>query len=332
VKLLAIRLARFGDVVLLLPALARLKAGLPGAELSVLTGHRCSPLAAMCPAIDHVISIDRIRMRDGPIRRALVDMGRLVREVRRSKFDLVIDCHGLRETNLLTWLSGAPRRVGLKRFDQSYLSFCFNAPPVAEDKSLHVSEMFMRIAQQTVGAVYDRAFLSSAGLNTPSIVVPKDAIEWARRSLPSRPFVALYLDAPVRERVWPAERFAELADHVFSEWGTDVVTLSGRDGAPGIQRFLAHAKHSDQFHAFSDLSVPELAAVIRAARLLVSNDTGPMHLGPALGVQTLGIFSVGIPEHFRPAGPRDDVVQGNPIETIETRQVIRKIEEMRRKI
>src|SRR5262249_29016335 len=128
--------------------LARLKAGLPGAELSFLTGHRCSALAAMCPAIDHVIAIDRIRMRDGPIWRAVVDMGRLAQEVRRSKFDLVIDCHGLRETNLLAWLSGAPQRVGLERYDQSYLSFCFNMPPVAEDKSLHVSEMFLRIAQR----------------------------------------------------------------------------------------------------------------------------------------------------------------------------------------
>jgi ADP-heptose:LPS heptosyltransferase len=322
-KVLAIRLARFGDIVLLLPALTRLKAGLPGAELTFLTGHRCSPLAAMCPAIDHVMSIDRIRMRDGPIWRALADMGRLAQEVRRSKFDLLIDCHGLRETSLLVWLSGSPQRVGLKRFDQSYLSFCFNLPPVAEDKTLHVSEMFMRIAKR---------FSSVESSNTPSIVVPEEAVEWARRSLPSRPFVALYLEAPVTERVWPAERFAELADHVFSQWGMDVIALSGRDGAHVIQRFLTHAHHSDQFHAFSDLSVPELAAVIGASTLLVSNDTGPMHLGPALGVQTLGIFSVGIPEHFRPAGPRDGVVHGNPIESIETRQVIRKIEEMRREV
>ena len=133
----------------------------------------------------------------------------------------------------------------------------------------------------------------------------------------------------IRRTIRLLRQIAELADHVFSQWGMDIVALAGRDGAQGIQRFLAHAHHSDQFHAFSNLSVPELAAVIQASSLLVSNDTGPMHLGPALGVQTLGIFSVGIAKHFRPFGPRDGVVQSMPIERIETRDVIRKIEEMR---
>src|SRR5262249_34424670 len=142
VKLLAIRFARFGDIVLLLPALCRLKSAQPDVHLTFLTGHRCAPLAAMCPAIDEVISVDRIAMRDGPWCSAIRDMGRLIRDVRRRKFESVMDCHGLRETNLLAWLSGSRQRWGLKRFDQSYLSFCFNRPPVEEDKNIHVSEVF----------------------------------------------------------------------------------------------------------------------------------------------------------------------------------------------
>jgi ADP-heptose:LPS heptosyltransferase len=62
--------------------------------------------------------------------------------------------------------------------------------------------------------------------------------------------------------------------------------------------------------------------------LLISNDTGPMHIGPAIGVRTLGLFSVGYPEHFRPIGPADRFLRGNPIDTICVEEVIKTVEEM----
>ena len=58
----------------------------------------------------------------------------------------------------------------------------------------------------------------------------------------------------------------------------------------------------------------------------MSNDTGPMHLGPALGIPTVGIFSVGLPVHFRPTGSADAYVQGNPIESIPVKDVIETVE------
>src|SRR6185369_5679286 len=99
-RVLAIRFARLGDVILLLPALASLKERFPDSELTLLTGHRCAPIAKLCPAIDHVIEVDRVAMRDGPVWRALRQMARLVRDVKRRRFDLVVDFHSFRETNL----------------------------------------------------------------------------------------------------------------------------------------------------------------------------------------------------------------------------------------
>ena len=84
-------------------------------------------------------------MRDGPAWRAIAGILRLLRDLRRRRFDATSSTvHGFRETNLLTWWSGAPERWGLKRFDQSFFGFCFNRPPVVEDKSLHASESFIR--------------------------------------------------------------------------------------------------------------------------------------------------------------------------------------------
>src|SRR5262249_26424635 len=125
VKILAIRFARFGDIVLLLPALTLIKARLPGCYIALLTDRRWAPLASMCPAIDEVLSVDRIGMRDGRPIDAVARIFQLVKDLRRRKFDAAVDCHGFRETNLLSWFSGAPLRLGLKRFDQSFLGFCF---------------------------------------------------------------------------------------------------------------------------------------------------------------------------------------------------------------
>src|SRR5262249_13724557 len=141
-----------GDVLLLLPALARLKDSFPESRLVLMTGHRCAPITELCPAIDEVMSVDRIAMRDGPLWDAVGQMTRLVRDIRRRKFDLVIDFHSFRETNLLTGLSGASTRIGMQRHQAAYWGFCFNQPAVPEDKNLHVSEMF----QKVVTVVADR--------------------------------------------------------------------------------------------------------------------------------------------------------------------------------
>jgi len=76
------------------------------------------------------------------------------------------------------------------------------------------------------------------------------------------------------------------------------------------------------------LSIRELAAAQARLAVFVSNDTGPMHIGPAVGVRTLGLFSVGYPEHFRPIGSRDRYLRANPIEEIETEKVIALVTEM----
>jgi ADP-heptose:LPS heptosyltransferase len=312
VKILAIRLARFGDIVLLLPALTFLKAQLPGSSLTFLTDQRWAPLAAMCPAIDEIVTIDRLGMRDGTLWNALLGILQAGNDVRSRHFDVALDFHGFRETSLIARWSGAPQRMGLRRFDQPYWGWCFNLPPVIEDKAAHVSEMFLRVAH---------GFVPSAG-NSPgsALVIPNEARQWGKKNLPSSPYVALYVDGPVRERIWPTERYMAVARHILAQLHMEVVVLSAAD-----QGFAVSVKG---VHVLCGLSISQLAAAIGAARMLVSNDTGPMHLGPALGVPTLGIFSVGFPQHFRPTGAHDLFVQGNPIEQVKTEVVIEAVDRL----
>ncbi|PYS26642.1 MAG: hypothetical protein DMG11_19195 [Acidobacteria bacterium] len=319
VKILAIRFARLGDVILLLPALRSLKAAFPDARLTFLTGHRCAPLANLCPQIDEVIAVDRVAMRDGPVWRALRKMAGLVREIRGNRFDIVVDFHSFRETNLLTWVSGAPVRVGMKRYNAPYLSFCFNRPPVVEDKSLHVAEMFHRVVKSVV---------NEPSPDTAKLVIPDDLRTWAGQNLPAGPKIALYADAPVGDRVWPPERFASVADFAVERLGATVLVFSGEEGSGLAERVRKASRIPARMLTFTSVTIPELAALIASTQLLVSNDTGPMHLGPALGVPTLGLFSVGHPEHFRPTGPADRFLRANPIDGISVAAVIEAVDQM----
>jgi ADP-heptose:LPS heptosyltransferase len=313
VRILAIRLARFGDIVLLLPALTLLKERLPGCHLTFLTDVRWASLAALSTAVDEVITLDRVALRNDRFWRSGAKIWQLLSDLRRRKFDAVIDCHGFRETNLLAWWTGAPRRLGLRRFDQSFLAFCFNLPPVMEDKTVHVSEMFRRIVRHFAPSSTDTP-------EHPAFVIPADDLQWVNENLPDPPFAVLYVDAPVKERMWPLVRFAALANHLVTNLNVSVVVIGGLH--PISTEF------PEGIRVLSQLPVSRLAAAVASARLLVSNDTGPMHLGPLLGTPTVGIFSVGLPEHFRPTGIRDRYVQGNPIEKVEVDEVIRVVNEV----
>jgi ADP-heptose:LPS heptosyltransferase len=319
-NVLAIRFARLGDVILLLPALTSLKARYPDSRLVLLTGHRCAPIAAMCPAIDEVIAVDRLAMRDGPVLDALRRMARLARDIRRRHFDVVIDFHSFRETNLLAWLSAAPVRIGMKRDRAAYWGFCFSEPGVPEDKRIHVSEMFERVGTRLASRLSpsgERPASKTSGplLRTSGVVRNENRI-------------VLYVDAPVPDRVWPPERFAQIADFAIERLGATVTVISSAAGAGLASQVRDASRFSEQMELLTDVSLPELAAAIASARLLISNDTGPMHIGPAVGTPTLGLFSVGYPEHFRPIGPQDRYLRGQPIGKIAVEDVIANVEEM----
>ena len=328
-RILAIRFARLGDVALLLPALFQLRAMYPDAHLALMTGTPSAGLARLCPELDEVIAVDRLAMRDGPKFRAGRDIFNLVRSVRSERYDLVIDFHSFRETNLLAWLSRARFRLGMKRADRVFLSFCFNLEPVLEDKSLHVAEMFRRVVGGLPGSVAVSPEISGPLISVPGRVSEDVSQRYVR--MPVRaPILAVYAGASVASRRWPSSRFAAIADHAASEWGATVLVLTGESsGEREIGEEIAGSvRGTTPLRLLSGLEIRELAAAIGLARLLVSNDTGPMHIGPLMGIPTLGIFSRSLPEHYRPIGPGDRYVRGDPVDRVTTEEVIEAMEEM----
>ena len=111
-NILVIEFGQLGDVVLSLPAFHALRQRFPAARITALVGISGRAVIELAGFIDAVIPVDRVALRDGPKRRALGAIVALVRDLRRRRFDLVIDLQSLPETNLLGWASGAPHACG----------------------------------------------------------------------------------------------------------------------------------------------------------------------------------------------------------------------------
>ena len=323
-RILVIRYGRLGDLVLLIPALRALRQRFPAAHISALVDRRYAAVPEMCSAVDRVIASDRIGMRDSPWWSGALSALRSAQELRKARYHLVIDFHGFRETNLLAWHSRAPWRIGLRRNEPSYLPFCFNLDPVPEDQNLHVADRFDSLVE-TLGV--------PPGPRDIRLEVPSENRTMAKRFLREKGMdgfpclVGMNLGASAADKMWPAERFAALADKLAGRFDLGVLFLCG----PGEEDLLRQAESSlktDRYALAGQLGLKDLAAVISHCHLLVSNDSGPMHFGPALGVPTLGLFSLSDPLHYRPLGDRSRLIRKVPVGVIEVEEVYEQVVEM----
>jgi len=355
--ILIIRWARLGDVILTEPAVRLCRQLFPTAQMSYLTGHRCAPVLGMMPAVDEIIALDRVALRDGNKLSSIRKIFHFAQEMRRRRFDLVIDLIGFRESELLTFWTDARWRIGLKRFRKPYWHFCFNLPPVPEDKSLLVAEMFRQVVHSlasesspppdraapfpAVGAPDDRASTLDETI-IPRLQLTPDAESSARTFWMSHRLdeldvvLGFQMSASGETRTWPTDRFIELAGRIAThtrERGRRVgfVNFAAASEAAlceevtrAMQAGGTTAVAAIGPHNRSD-AIPQLAGLMKRCTTVVSNDTGPMHLSAAVGTPTLGLFSIGVTEHYRPLGAHCSFLKKNPLSLLTVEEVLREV-------
>src|SRR5919106_391758 len=133
-NILVIDFGQLGDVVMSLPALRAIRTRFPNAQITVAVGKPGGELITLSGYANDILEVDRVALRDGP---TLISIGRILKfvsEVRKAKFDFVIDLHSYYETNLLGFLSGAPRRLYSRRSNRS-IDFLGNFKPQPEKEN-----------------------------------------------------------------------------------------------------------------------------------------------------------------------------------------------------
>jgi lipopolysaccharide heptosyltransferase I len=295
-KILLIKPSSLGDVVTALPALSALRRSFPQARISWLIRPEFAPLIEGHPHLDEIILFDRklyAKVWYSPT--AAGDLLSLVSKLRQSHFDAVLDLQGLFRTGLLAWLSGCRQRFGPRWREMAHLFYTTSIPPRLE--WVHVVDYYLKLVE-TMGASDLRAEFVLPEKPAPAAAA-RDLL--ARQGIDPERYAIVIPGSAQISKCWPPERFAALVDRLASEHGLAVAATGGKSESAMIEKIRGLAKHPPANLA-GRTSLPELIEVLRRAKLVVSNDTGPGQIAGALGPPLVMMFSWSNPLRVGPYG------------------------------
>ncbi|MCA1634305.1 MAG: glycosyltransferase family 9 protein [Acidobacteria bacterium] len=316
-NILVIDFGQLGDVVLSMPALAAIRQKFPRARVTVAVGRAAGALVELAGVADETLAVDRVALRDGPKALSVFRIGQLALDVRRRRFDFVIDLHSLSETNLLGFLSGARERLYARRPTRSldYLSNFRPRPPV-EDRRKHAIDRYLDVlAPLGVGPVSRVPRLPVREEDSRAV---EELLKKAKAGRDA-PLVGIFPGAGHPSRCWPPERFAELAWRLVRNDSVRVVLFAGPEERQKVREMRAALPPSTV--VFDRLTIPQLAAASARLSVFVSNDTGPMHIAAAVGTPVVILME----QHpmfncYIPPGERHRVVSARTVTDISVGQ------------
>ncbi len=295
-RICLIKPSALGDVVQTLPLLPVLKRAYPQASISWVINRGFSELLNDHPLIDEVLPFDR--------RGGLTALWTLLRELRRRRFDLVFDLQGLLRSGLMTRATGARTRVGLEAAREgSWLAYHLRIPNTRHGQPAHA--LYWRLAECLGLGKTPRA---------AALRLDDSTRAWSVERLGSlgRPVLTVAPGAQWITKRWLPEKFAETATRAARHFGWGVC-LVGSDAerllADSVAEMIrARDPQIPVLNLSGETNLKQLAAVLADSRILLGNDSGPMHLAAAMGTPVVGIFLCTSAIRSGPAGAGHELV------------------------
>ena len=280
-NLLLVRLGALGDVVHAIPAAAALRRAFPEARIDWLVETRHRAVVDLVTAIDRTVAVERGRLG------GWLDA---VKRLRGGRYDVALDLQGLLKSAVLARASGAVRVIGFSIWHLREKTARPFYSEVRDAEAGHVIAKNLRLLEAL--GVHDTT------IAFPLREVPSAALTTLRGDLgPETRFALINAGAAWPNKRWPAARFGELAAFLREACGLMPVVLWG-PGEEGLAGEVIAASGGAAVLA-PRTSVADVVALARAAALVVSGDTGPLHLATAVGTPTVSLF-----------GPTDPVRNG----------------------
>ena len=295
---LAIRLDNLGDVLVTTPAIHAMRESLPEARITLLASPVGAQAGALNPDIDDVI-VYRAPWMD-PWRELPLDPEReqqIIAELRARRFDAAVIFASFRQSPLpaayLCYLAGIPLRLAASIDGPGSLLTTRHRHP---EQMMHEVERGLDL----VGAVGMRASDDRLVLVPP----PEAAAEIADLAQGHRPLVVVHPGCSMPARTYPWERYVEVVMLLVRRLGARVVLTGALSEQPLVSAMHDRLPADARRHAVAAagrLSFPQFCAVIDAADLTITNNTGPMHMAAALGTPVIALFALtNPPEQWGP--------------------------------
>ena len=287
-NILVVRLGALGDIVHAVPAAAALRHAFPDAGIDWLVDAKHRDIVELVTTVDRVIALENP---------TVAGWAAAVRDLRRNAYDVAIDLQGLLKSAVLARASGAARIVGFSIWHLREKTARPFYSDVQETEPGHVIRKNLRLLR-AVGVEDDV-------IRFPLAAAPSRALDEIRARIAPGPFALINPGAAWPNKRWAAERFGELAGFLKEQCGLTPVVLWG----PGEERLADSvvAASANAAIAAPPTGLTDLVALSRAAALVVSGDTGPLHIATAVGTPTVSLFGPTDPDRNGPY-QTDDVV------------------------
>ena len=289
-KFLLVRLGSMGDVIHAIPTAAALRARFPGARIDWLVDPRYVSLLEMVPGLDSRIAVNTRR----PGRTFAT-----IRDLRSVGYSAVVDLQGLLKSAVLARAAGAERTIG------------FAAPHLRERTAAPFYTH--RVDPQGVTHVIFKnlALLEPLGSRDTRVTfpleIPHSAVsEAVSARFDGAPYAVINPGAAWPNKRWPPDRFGALAAHIRERFGLRSLVLWG-PGEQTLAEEVARAA-SGAAEPAPATSVTDLFAIARRARVLISGDTGPLHIGGAVGTPLVALFGPTLTQRNGPWSAADVVI------------------------
>lgn len=321
-NILILNFGQLGDVVLSLPVLSAIRERFPDAKITFMGGKAVAEVVKLSGCSDAQIIVDRVKLRDSAKLWSIRQIFKLIGEVRREKFDFVIDLHSLSETNLLGFLSGAKTRLYSNRENRSLDRLSnFRPRPPLEDKSKHIADRYLDVIKPL--AIENVKRIAKI---TPN---PKDLefVEslWQKYGLDDST-IGLFPGAGHPLRRWSLQNFGKLAELLHSSHKIAVFL--------GPEERELRGEIEKTFPAetviFDNLNLAQFVAALSKLSVFVSNDTGPVHLAAAVEIPVVMLLkrSDFSDYHFSPLAMHLRMLGKAEIDDINPKDVFQAVNEL----
>lgn len=295
-RICVIKPSALGDVVQALPLLPVLHQRFPSARISWVINHELADLIDGHPNIDELL----VFRRRGTAR----DYLQLLHELRQREFDLVFDLQGLMRSGVMAAATRAPLRIGLETSREGAGLACHESI-AGTGRKVAAFNRYWRVAEEFGGAG-----------QTPRTILPINTAdhEWAAKQLSglSGPVLAIHPGARWITKRWPVEKFAVVANKAMRQYGFSVVILGSKNEMPvalELQKLLqGFVPWKPVVNLTGQTTLKQLSAVLSAVDIVLTNDSGPMHLAAGLDTPVLGVFTCTSSVISGPPGPKHELV------------------------
>jgi lipopolysaccharide heptosyltransferase I len=286
-RILIVRLGSLGDIVHALPAAAALRRAWPDARIDWLVDARHRELLDLVPVIDNAVVLRT------PTVRGWLDVTRILRP---QRYDVALDLQGLLKSAVLARASGAARVLGFSIWHlRERTARPFYSETAAPDEALHVVSKNL--------ALVERLDVTANRFEFPLDARDSAALAAVRAESEGAPFALVNPGAAWPNKRWPPDRFGALASILRERFGLIPFVLWG-PGEEALARAVADAS-AGAARVAPRTAIADLVELSRAASLMVSGDTGPIHIAAAVGTPIVGIYGPTSPERNGPWSPDD---------------------------